>query len=228
MLPGIEGQGLMSRQIVEGLDRGKVPYALEVYDWTTGIAPLFLTHQMDRERNQVAAEGLAKRVQEYAEAYPGRPIWLVGLSGGGGIAVFALEALPVGFDVEGAVLIAPSLSREYDLSRALEHVRTKMYHYYSPSDLVFLGFGTLAFGTMDRIHGESAGRRGFVEPTGLTQWEQGLYVTHLEQVRRSEGGLAFSALHVTSANPIFIERVVAPHIRPADGRYPVPEAANRR
>ena len=212
VLPGVEGRSVFNQQIVEGLDRGGVPYALEIHDWTSGLAPLFLWHLMDHRRNCLQAQRIADRLTEYADQYPNRPIWLVGQSGGGGMAVLALDLLPPGLCVDGAVLISPAIGRDYGLARALGRLRGKMIHYYSSKDLFFLGMGTGVFGNIDRSYGESAGRCGFRLPEDLTAEEAQRYETRLEQVDCSEGvpETGHLGLHLTSSSPDFVEKVIAP------------------
>ncbi len=66
--------------------------------------------------------------------------------------------------VETVVLIAPALSPEYDLSRALRAVRREMVVFWSPLDAIILGPGTSLFGTIDRVRSPGAGMVGFRRP----------------------------------------------------------------
>ncbi|MFH0962897.1 MAG: hypothetical protein V2A58_02675 [Planctomycetota bacterium] len=214
VLPGIQGKGMLNRQVIRGLAKAGVPYALESYDWTTGVAPLFIGHQIDIARNRKQAELISQRILGYAKEYPDRPVWLVGHSAGGGVAVWTLEDLPEGFEVEGAVLLAPSLSQDYNLAKALSHARRGIYHYYSRRDVVFLGIGTSLVGNVDRGFEPTAGRTGFAPPTDLASEEGQLYETRLQQIDcssgiRCEGHIG---LHVTATSPSFVQRIVAPNI----------------
>jgi len=214
ILPGIEGRGLINQQIVDGLRNGGVPYALEVYDWTTGIPFIFIAHEMDYNRNREQGRRIAERLAEYRRNFPGRPLWTIGQSGGGGVLVFALEELPDDVQVDGAFLLAPALSKGYNLSLALRHCRGRLYNYYSPGDAVFLGMGTGVFGTIDRKHESAAGRMGFRRPAYLNQDETRLYDSRLVEVDCSKPGNApgHSGLHLTSSSPEFVEKVIAPLI----------------
>ena len=57
-------------------------------------------------------------------------------------------------------LLASALSPEYDLSKALGHVRGKVYVFTSPGDSLVLGTGTRLFGTIDGIKSDAAGLNG--------------------------------------------------------------------
>lgn len=223
ILPGIEGRGMINQGIVDGLGNAGVPYALEIYDWTTGIPMNFLAHEMDYNRNRQQGRLIAQRLVDYQRVYPGRPLWAIGQSGGGGVLVFALEALPDDVQVDGAVLLAPALSQQYNLAPAMRHCRRAIHHYYSPGDSVFLGMGTEVFGTIDRKHESAAGRVGFRRPPSLKEPEAQLYSSRLRQVDCSEPGRTpgHVGLHLTSSNPEFIEKVVAPLIWRGAASQPV-------
>ena len=210
VLPGIEGRSVFNDAIVGGLYKAGVPYAIELHDWTSGLFVLFLPHLISYDLNRYAARRIAERLVRYAHAYPDRPIWVVGQSGGGGVGVLVLEQLPPGMQVEGAVLLAPALGPHYNLTSAMRHCRRAIYHYYSPGDLLFLGLGTTVFGTIDRAHGSAAGRVGFRTPYGLTPEERGTYASRLVQVDCSQGHFqGHVGLHLTSSNADFIAYTVA-------------------
>ena len=94
VLPGIEGAHVAHAGFVSGLKSGGVPSEIEVCDWTTGTPALVLVHLRYEERNRRQAELLAEKIVNYQDEYPGRPVNLVGHSGGGGMVLLTLEALP--------------------------------------------------------------------------------------------------------------------------------------
>ena len=214
VLPGVEGEGIFNWLIVHGLGQGGVPYAMEVYDWTTGVFAALFVHIATWRRNKEQARRIAERIERYAVAHPDRPIWLVGQSGGGGMAVLAMEALSDGVTLEGAVLIAPALWRDHNLCTALRRVRDRTYHYFSGRDVFFLGLWTHLLGTIDRVHGACAGRTGFRRPAGITGEEEKHYDSRLVQIDCSRGlwRTGHIGLHLTSSSPKFIREVVAPRI----------------
>ncbi len=183
VLPGIEGQSGLNASIARGLARGGVPSAIEIYDWTLAGTASWLINLAGESRNRQHAERLALRIVAYQKQHPGRPVHLIGHSGGGGVAVFALEALPADRPVTGALLLAPALSPEYDLTRALQRTRHGIWNFYSGQDVGFLGVGTTLFGTIDREHGAAAGAVGFREPATLKPEGRRYYRTRLHQVR---------------------------------------------
>jgi hypothetical protein len=81
------------------------------------------------------------------------------------VVVFALEALPEQCEVENAFLLSPSVSADYDLTRALGSVRHRMYVFTSKNDSV-LRYLVPMVGTADRASGgaTTAGLYGFRTP----------------------------------------------------------------
>jgi pimeloyl-ACP methyl ester carboxylesterase len=166
VLPGIEGRSKYNADIAKGLAEGGVPCAIEVFDWSTGMP---LVNLVALERNRRQAELIAERVVRYQQDYPGRPIHLVGHSGGGGLAILTLEALPPGTTVTSAVLLAAAISPRHNLTRALERTDKGIWNFYSSGDIGYLQVGTGLFGTIDREHTRAAGAVDFERPTTASQ-----------------------------------------------------------
>src|SRR5688500_767192 len=144
-LPGIAGEQHLDRQFVKGLREGGYSGTLEIVDWPrddAGLNALFA-----RKRNEAEADKLAEKLRKLAEEDPKRKINVIAHSGGSGIAAWALERLPDGVKIDTLVFIAPALSQRYDLSKALRHVRGKLYAFTSENDVLVLGAGTRMFGT---------------------------------------------------------------------------------
>lgn len=181
-LPGIEGESATHQFVLNGLMAGQVRSTLVLHDWTSGHAWEVLRHLRDEKFHRDAAEDLAQRIIRYQESYPGRPVQLVGHSGGAGIVVKTLERLPAGRSVSRAVLMSPALSPDYDLTKALSRCRHGMWSYHSELDWAFVGAGTTLFGTMDGVKGSAAGRTGFHVPPGVTEEGKALYERNLHQV----------------------------------------------
>ncbi len=161
VLPGIEGRSKYNADILKGLNDGGVPCAIEIYDWGTLVPLGSLVNLVALERNRAEAKRIADRIVQYHQDYPDRPVHLVGHSGGAGVAVLALEALPHGCNVRSALLLAAALSPDYDLTKALSHTDAGIWNFYSDSDVGYLQVGTSLFGTIDRRHTRAAGAVGF-------------------------------------------------------------------
>ncbi len=161
-LPGIGGTLVFDHWYVEALRNGGLDAYCEIYNWTCDdpFIHALQAYERNREQSKIVANMIATRRRQAPDA----PIILSGQSGGTGISVFALEDLADGVMVDSVMLISPAVSPDYDLSRALRHVRGHMYVYSSFADVDFLGLGTLIFGTMDGVQTQAAGRIGFTRP----------------------------------------------------------------
>lgn len=135
ILPGIDSFSFLNLGTACGLLDGGVRSAIRTIDWTTGWDFLFLYHLRGDRRNWKVAQFIADEIRNYQSRYPGRPVTLVGHSGGGGMALRILELLGPQSRISAAVLIAPAVSTQYDLTRARQGALHGIWHFYSPLDL---------------------------------------------------------------------------------------------
>jgi len=160
VLPGIEGRSFLNMSVLQGLLDADVPYAIDIVDWTTGNKLLVLYHLRAWRRNLRIAAELAARITEYRRTHPGRPVWIIGHSGGGGMALLTTMALPDDVRLTGLVLLAAAVSPRCDLSAVRHKVERGVWSFYSWMDFLFVGLGTTVFGTLDGWHGPAAGMIG--------------------------------------------------------------------
>lgn len=182
ILPGVEGASFANSNLATGLEAGGVQTAIEVDDWTTGSVWRFPLHLQDLDRNRREAGRIAQKIVRYQRRYPGRPVFLIGHSGGGGMVLLTLEALPGDHQVTGAILLAPAVSPEFDLRPALSKTVSGIWNFYSPLDSFFLIAGTSVMGTIDRQHTPSAGALGFTVPEDCSPQDRRLFEERLHQV----------------------------------------------
>lgn len=218
ILPGIEGRSLLNYNLALGLDEGGVRSAIEIWDWTTGLPGALVLNLVAYQRNQHEAERIARRIARYQVDHPGRPVHLIGHSGGGGVAVLALERLPDDVQVTQALLLAPCIAPEYDLTAALKHTRLGIVNFYSPRDVVLLKVGTSLFGRIDRTYGPAAGAVGFRLPATVPEATSRLYREKLRQVRWRPQLRRFGAdgSHVGWTSRKFAREYLAELIRPRE------------
>ncbi|MFA6133944.1 MAG: hypothetical protein WC869_08030 [Phycisphaerae bacterium] len=169
VLPGIDGQASYNEEACQVLCDQRLGMAVELYDWTVPLGGIL--NQCAVHRNRAVAGRLAARIVKYRRENPEGRVFLIGHSGGTAIAVWAAEALPPDQKVDGIVLLASSLSADYDLSGALRHSVSGIVNFSSEEDVGLLGAGTLLIGTMDGRHAEGAGRSGFHPQAGY--WSEG-------------------------------------------------------
>lgn len=170
ILGGIEGPSLAQHAVAAGLLRGRWRGAVVVHRWNGGV-PLVraFVNLMSRRKHERAADELLAILDVYRREQPGRPLHLLAVSGGCWVAIRMLEKW-TDHAVETAVLLAPAVSADVDLTAAAGRCRRGVCVVRSPLDFVMLGLGTLLFGTSDRRHAPAAGLRGFRRrPAGVTE-----------------------------------------------------------
>ena len=158
---GLDLCGMSLRYVMaaEGL-----PYAIHVFPWGHGFGRWFSDLASVTNRD-LKAGLLADLVRQFQARQPGDPVFLVAKSGGCGVLVKALERLEER-SVHRAILLAPALSPDYDLTAALRAVASEMVVFWSPLDVIILGAGTRVFGTADRVRTFSAGMVGLPSARG--------------------------------------------------------------
>jgi pimeloyl-ACP methyl ester carboxylesterase len=211
--PGAGNFDMGDAGIREGLRAAGYRGEVARLTWSVSFNPAI--DQSVRIISKAGAANLARCIEDYMDRYPGRPVNVVGLSAGTGVAIFALEELKPGYDVNNVVLLGSSLSYNYDVSKALRRVRGNIYVWYSSNDAVLAG-PMKVFGTIDGQLGvDGAGAVGLRPRGGAddrivnTPWrpEFARYGYH--------GG------HLDCTSAGFVRKYVAPHILSGD-------AASRR
>ncbi len=160
--------------VKEGLLAGGYEGAGEMFTWETGKGLIADQDASVKFKRSKAKEAAAKIIS-HKKAYPNPPIDILGFSAGTAVAIFALEDLPESVQVDDTVLLGTSISRNYDLTKALKRVKGHVYIYTSTQDRV-LGFLMPFSGTADRKFGDpGAGITGFVLPKGASAATRKLY-----------------------------------------------------
>lgn len=233
VLTGIEGAHPGHACFVAGLKSGGVTSEIEVVDWTTGVPALMLVHLRGAGRHQRQAAGIAEKIARYQDKYPGRPVNIIGHSGGGGMTLLTVESLPDHRLVDSIILLAAAVSPDFDLRPVLPKVKRGIWNYTSlVGDAPLLVAGTTAFGTIDGCHMPSAGACGFRFPVDATHSDRDMYASKLfERPYRLQ--MAFNGNfsdHFGGLNPLFAKNELAPlvsgpdevsEIRPVDDRITV-------
>lgn len=159
ILPGIANLEFEFAGLVKRL-RAKLPgFDVEIRRWGPRLR---LLHNLRAERsNRAAARALAAELAEWRAEHPGERLYLVGYSGGGGIAALATAELPAGVRVDRLILVAAAISPGFPFSaRTLPHVAEFAANFSSERDWQ-VDWGTRTFGTIDRVKTASAGADGF-------------------------------------------------------------------
>jgi hypothetical protein len=140
------------------------PVEIAVFPWSHGYRRL-LRDQIDMEHAREQGERLAHAIAERKKQEPGRRVILIGHSAGCAVVLAACELLPMD-SLDRVLLLAPSVSTEYDIRPTLWTAREGVDVFCSRKDWVALGFVVRVIGTTDNFwSGSAAGRWGF-KPKG--------------------------------------------------------------
>ncbi|HEX4056671.1 MAG TPA: alpha/beta hydrolase [Tepidisphaeraceae bacterium] len=175
VVPGIGGDGQVYAQIVHSLhDHGSTD-CLRVWDWGSSY-PVFVISISSRIWHYISENHLANQIIQWRTDHPHSRIVLIAHSAGAGVVMGALARLPHSIQVGPIILLAPSLSPDFDLRPALKHASV-IHVFYSPEDDFWQGFGPIVFGTYDHAHRSGAGRKGFTL-LGLSPADKARVIQH--------------------------------------------------
>jgi hypothetical protein len=221
-LDGAGGGGKV-RNYTKGIQQGMIDAGYDgggkLFVWQTGLG-IVADQSASVQYKRKQSRKLAHQIVDYKQRFPHAAVNLVSLSAGTAIAVFALEELPAGMKVDHVVLLASSMSADYDLTKALEHVSHRMYLFMSNHDAV-LRFLVPVAGTADRqkwLEAQAAGLRGFVQPDEADDRTVKAYRKLIELEWTPEfADYGHRGGHTDVVKPDFVHAYVAPlimHKRP--------------
>src|SRR5262249_51612001 len=139
MADGVGGLDLCGTGLVHVAAKAGSSHEVRVVPWGHGFGR-WHRDLTNVENHRRWAEPMVVDIASFHAAKPLAPVYVVGKSGGTGLVVRSLEAMPEN-SVEAAVLLSPALSPSYDLAKALRAVRGQMTVFWSPLDVIVLGAG---------------------------------------------------------------------------------------
>jgi hypothetical protein len=160
LVPGVGGDGPWYGGLRDGLREGGVQTTIQVIPWGAPPPLTILNFQSEMIHNGAEIK-LARAIAQRRKEHPHSHICVIGHSAGGGVALGALRRLDPGVNVDEILLLHPSVSPTYDLSKALAHVTGQLHVFHSQRDKLFLGWRTSSFGSYDNVKTEAAGKVGF-------------------------------------------------------------------
>ncbi|MBU0639614.1 MAG: hypothetical protein KKB50_12170 [Planctomycetes bacterium] len=203
----------------EGLERAGYRGQVATLMWTVSFNPAI--DQALRFNARLGGTRLARAIEQFIDQYPGREVSLIGLSAGSGVAIWALEDLKPGYEVNNIVLLGSSLWHEYDVSKALRRVKGRIYNYYSPNDPVLAGPMKI-FGTIDGVFGkDGAGAVGLHAPGGSARV---VNVCWRPEYKR----YGYYGGHTDSTSPAFVQAEISRHVIAAQSAGTPGETLARR
>lgn len=203
-LDGAGNYGFGTGSVREGLGAAGYRGDVEVFVWTTSFNALL--DQRNTVLNDLRAAQLAGKITSYLKNHPGNEVNIIALSAGTGVATWAVEKLRPPCRINNLVLLGSSLSCDYDVSKALDNMRGKIYVYYSPYDGVLDTF-VRSVGTVDnRFAVDSAGLVG-LRPGGRSNPR----VVNVGY-RPSYDRYGWAGDHTGATSAAFVQRYVAQHV----------------
>jgi len=206
-LDGAGNWGFGASEVPEGLMAAGYAGDVEIYIWTTSFMPL--VDQLNFGAAKIRALALADKIKRYRRAHPDTEINIIALSAGTGVATWAIESLAEGVRIHNLILLGSSLSHDYDMSKALQHMTGKVYVYYSPNDTVLQTVKLV--GTIDGKRGvDSAGAVGLKAPPG--------YEHRVVNVAWSREWLRYgwTGAHTDCTSVQFVRHEIARHVVPEE------------
>ncbi len=201
--PGAGNADMGDAGLRSGLQRAG--YRGQVARLTWSVSFNAVVDQTVRVIARQGGKNLARCIEDYIDKYPGREVNLVGLSAGTGVAIFGLEELKPGYEVNNVVLIASSLHHKYDVGKALRRVKGRIYCYYSRNDAVLASL-MKAFGTIDGVFLEDgAGAVGLHSPRGADRIVNIGWRPEFEKYGYFGG-------HTDGTSAAFVQEYIAGHI----------------
>lgn len=205
-IDGAGNWGFGITTVGKGLKEAGYLGSVEAYIWTTSFNPAI--DQVNRPAAHLRAAVLSDKIRKYLQTYPDNDVNIIALSAGTGVAVWAIEALPAGMRINNLVLLGSSLSSTYNMSKAFQHIKGRVYVYYSPTDPILSGPVRL-LGTIDGSYDDSAGLVG-LRGVGLA----GAAVLRIVNIpwRDEYAEYGWAGGHTDSTSEPFIRQFVAPNL----------------
>ena len=148
-----------SRSLRQTAQEDGLPLCVDTFVWSHGYLRI-VADQVDYANIRAQGQRLADAVMLAQRENPNTKVFLMGHSAGAAVVLAALESLPPN-TVEAAVLLAPSVSFNYDVGPSLPAVRREVTVFYSSHDILYLSLSTRLLGSSDRRWRAPAGRVGF-------------------------------------------------------------------
>jgi pimeloyl-ACP methyl ester carboxylesterase len=149
-----------SDAVQKAVEKACLPLEVVSVDWSHGFGRVVADHT-DWQHSQEEGLRLAGQIVSYRQACPERALHLIAHSAGSAVALSAAAAVPAG-TIDRLILLAPSVSTQFDVRPALRGTREGIDVFYSSRDVFSLGIAVAMIGTADGCRGcQAAGRFGF-------------------------------------------------------------------
>src|SRR5947207_5990254 len=118
VVPGCAGDGFWYNALRHSVSENQPGRIIRTFHWGLPL-PLYMMNLQDPRVHRAAEKSLAKALEKWRNRYPSGQLTLVGHSAGCGVILQTLRHLDKPIEVDSVILLAPSLSPDYDLGPAL-------------------------------------------------------------------------------------------------------------
>jgi len=188
---------------VYGLRKAGYKGQVSSFHWSLTMSPV--ADQILKPLSGLGSARLAGCISDYLKRYPNNEVNVIGLSAGAGVALRAVEHLKPPHKISNIILLAASVSCQYDVGPALKNMRGKIYVYYSADDAMLAGpvrvLGTFGGGLGD----DPAGLCGLHAPGS------GGRVVNIGWHPRFEQ-YGWTGSHTSCTSEAFVQHVLSSHI----------------
>jgi len=210
----INGSGPLeptSAALERAVARACLPLTVVTVEWSQGSV---IADHTDWPHAQEEGCRLAAQIACYRQAHPSHAIYVVTHSAGSGVGLTAAAAGSPG-SVNRMILLAPSVSTDYDLRPALRGTKDGIDVFYSRRDVFSLGFGVAFIGTSDGCQGcPAAGRVGFCYQAETSE-DEALYAKLRQHPwERCQARAGNHGFHSGTRRPRFLASYVLPLLNP--------------
>lgn len=159
LVPGCAGDGFWYNDLRKSVAATQPAVTVRTFEWGAPKV-LYVLNLQDPKIHTDAEMELARAIKSWRDRYPAGRLTLLGHSAGCGVILGSLSRLGKRVDVENVVLLAPSVSPDYQIAPALRQIAGTLHVFFSDSDRLWLGWRTSTFGTYDSVKSEAAGKVG--------------------------------------------------------------------
>lgn len=196
-----------SGSVETGLRQAGYTGQFDTFSWSSFLGPAH-DHFVNANSRGIARR-LSREIAKQREVDPESSIHLMGLSAGTSLIILALEELPKDVQVDDVVLFSSSVSSEHNLTRAMRHVKGRLYATCSTHDAILAGLPVNA----DGRGGSPAGRIGFKLPPASSASTMKAYDRVINiPWQPSFLGFGWTGSHTSVTDWRFVSSVVAPRI----------------
>ena len=206
-IDGAGNWGYGVAEVQQGLRQAGYKGNIINFRWSPTFNPA-LDQTIGRPAARLRGADLGKEITQYLKKYPDCQANIICLSAGTGVGVWACENTEPPATVHSLVMLGSSLSADYDMRKAIEHISGGVYVYHSSSDMVLQG-PVRTLGTIDGKMGvDAAGLRGLHPPGG-----GGKKITNIRWSSKYER-YGWTGAHTDATSEPFVRYVLSRHILP--------------